>query len=42
MLNFRRTIVTEAAPVNKLHIIYLNDEKPNCIYLLELTLEAGT
>ena len=44
MIYFRRTIVTGATPVDKLHAIYeyFNDDYPDFIYLLELILEAGT
>ena len=42
MLNFRRTIVTGATPVDKLHVIYFNDDYPDFIYLLELILDGGS
>ena len=35
-------IVSGATPVNKPRVIYLNDDYPDFIYLLELNLEAGT
>ena len=40
MLNFRRTGTTPtgATPVNKLHVTYLDNDKPNFIYLLEINL----